>query len=913
MRINQINLPQIGRKSEVKENAKIPQYGLSQDCFTKSKDVSFGSSSFLDSFLDLLDNITITATKITQMYEKEIHVEALINVLSKKEYRNILTAEKSKPIEHMMNKLGSFASLSEDFKSAGINTVWQLDNFIKTFTKVPATRKAFSGQEFEAMEIYGKLARKDDLSNYGDLLLYIFNEEEDQDNPNYERLNEYPEFLRKIGVNKSSEFETKFAHLKPQFNDFKQISDKIEAIDYEKATFDSKISYLSELVGKDAQKVYSNICDVVDYFYDKNEGQSLIGLEKVIDIATQHSKIKAQALKLFSPTSTFETAEEKVDFYEFLKECEVTVGDFNAIASKTFIEDSSNDVFMQLVNKKHLTECISTIKGSTKEEASEFYKKFADVINAIYDDESGNLNNIKVLIDIAKNNNLRDSNALLRLYQEISGEKKKTSIKSSEVTEFIQLFELPNAKQIIETARKQKTPAIKLLKEERNKFNTIKQEIEDFINSDKGGFFAGQTAIDVYKEYYTSFAKGEENVAAILENIAYLNSSNSQQYQEKLQELEKFEKFFPDKSSLIAFINANEIDFEEANQAYKENCLSVLEAISDKKNPEKTQKRINYFATSGFLLKSQSRLGSFLEKMPDKKLRSEVLSLIADKEVPSLNQMEKFFRQYNLSNISGRNLLDFLRNLPKDVDFTKATTILNTLQTKLNERNLPLVITADNIDVVSIEELKSASEITTEHIISTLNRAYKAQEGHTFIATMPESKEETHHQQYKAKKIAEEIAFKMNVSDESYQNLVRLLGLRKQELGLKEDASEYLHVKAIQENLPKEFVDFVNANDWLQYSENGIEETPSLILHARLRAIDRFALENATDISELYTEETKTKLKEIFKTIYTQNPSDVKGTDRTKRIITNHKIGSNIIEAVFSPQGKMITIVPKRT
>ena len=266
MKINQINLPQIGNKSDIKGNKKVPQYGLSQDCFTKSSNVSFGSSSFLDSFLDLLDNITIAATEITQMYEKEIHVEALINVLSKKEYRTILTAEKTKPIEHMMNRLGSFASLSNDFKNAGINTVWQLDNFIKTFTKSPTTKKAFSGQEYEAMQIYGLLTRKDDLANYGDLLLYLFNQEDDKENPDYSKLNEYPDFLRQLGINKTADFETKFAHLKTQFNDFQQVSDKVEAIDYVQSTYSAKISHLNELVGKDAAKVYSGICDIVDYF-----------------------------------------------------------------------------------------------------------------------------------------------------------------------------------------------------------------------------------------------------------------------------------------------------------------------------------------------------------------------------------------------------------------------------------------------------------------------------------------------------------------------------------------------------------------------------------------------------------------------------------------------------------------------
>ena len=911
MKINQINLPQIGNKSDIKGNKKVPQYGLSQDCFTKSSNVSFGSSSFLDSFLDLLDNITIAATEITQMYEKEIHVEALINVLSKKEYRTILTAEKTKPIEHMMNRLGSFASLSNDFKNAGINTVWQLDNFIKTFTKSPTTKKAFSGQEYEAMQIYGLLARKDDLANYGDLLLYLFNQEDDKENPDYSKLNEYPDFLRQLGINKTADFETKFAHLKTQFNDFQQVSDKVEAIDYVQSTYNAKISHLNELVGKDAAKVYSGICDIVDYFYDKNNGKNLDGLKDIIDVATQANKIKSQSLKLFSPNSSFETVEEKIDLYELLKECDVSVNDFNAIASKSFIEGAENDIFMQLINKKHLTECIAEIKGTKKEEASEFYKKFADVINAIYDDETGNLDSIKTLIDLSKEQNIKDSNGLLRLYQEISGDKKKRTMSSEEVVGFIQLFELPNSKTLIETARKQKVPAIKLLEAEKAKFKAIEQEIEQYISTDKSGFFAGQTALDVYKEYYTSFAKGEENIPTILENIAYLNSSSSEQYQQKLEQLARFEEFFPDRNSLIDFINTNEIDFEEENKTYKENCLSILEAISDTKNPELTQERIDYFANSGFLLKSQSRLSEFLEKMPEKGLRTEVLSLIADKKVPSLNQMEKFFRQYNLSNIDGRALLDFLKNLPKDVGFTQATTILDTLQKEINARNLPLQITAENINAVDIATLKDMKKITTEQIISTLNKANNAQAGTTFLTTMPESKEDKHIR-YSAKKIAEEIAFKINVSDESYQNLTRLLGLSKAELGLKEDASEYLHVKAIQEKLPKEFIDFVNANDWLEYTENETGATPGLILHARLRTIDRFALENATNISELYTEETKSKLKELFKTIYTQNPCDIKGTDRTKRIITNHQIGSNIIEAVFSPRGKMITIVQKK-
>ncbi len=909
MKIQQSSQLRTYPKNYIQENKPSLKNSIQQDCFVKSKNVSFGSDFFLDTLFSFFDELTNEIDKITKLYEKEIYVQALISVLSQKQSRNFLMGQKNLSIESLMERLGPYTVLTEDFKNAGINTTWQLDSFLKTLSKSSATKKAFKGQEFEAIEIYGKLNKKDDLANFGDILLYIYNQE-DESNPNYNRLNEYPEFLRELGITKTIDFENKFAHLKPQFNDFEKISDKVDAIDYVKETYNSKITYLEEIVGKDAPKVYSNISDIVDYFYEQNEGKSLNGLENIIEIAIQNNKFKSQSLKQFITTSEFETTSDKVNFYEFLKECDVTVSEFNDISKKSFIVPEDNDIFLQLANKKHVSDCIAQIKGTEKEDGSLLYTKFSDVINAVYDDEKGNTNNLEILISLIDKLNIKNSDGILRLYQEATGDKKKT-ITASELSDFISLFAFADAKTVMDTAKKQKVTAISLLKAEKEKFTKIEEAIEDFVTTEESAFFAGQSALSIYKTYYDLFQDNSESVANILQNIIDFNISNSEQYQQKSRELAEFGRYFEDKDSLIKFIHNNGINFEAEDSTYKENCLSILNSIYDTNNPEKTKEIIDYYSNSGFLLKSQNRLAEFLEKLPENEQKREILSLIADKKVPSINQLERFYKQYNLSNISGLNLMHFLANLPEDVDFTKGVQIIDKLQTEITRRNLPLQITAENIGTIDIEAIKNKEKISTEDIISIMNRMYKAPENGNFLSVMQTTQKEKH-QQYQAKKIAEEIVFKMNSSNESYQNLIRLLGLRKADLGLQEDASEYLQIKAIQEKLPNEFVDFVNSDEWLNLSNDSNQISPSLILHARLRAIDRFALENAYSIEKLYTQETKQKLQNLFKSIYIDAPIDIKGTDRTKRIITNHKHNGNVIEAVFSPTGTMITVVQKR-
>ena len=166
-------------------------------------------------------------------------------------------------------------------------------------------------------------------------------------------------------------------------------------------------------------------------------------------------------------------------------------------------------------------------------------------------------------------------------------------------------------------------------------------------------------------------------------------------------------------------------------------------------------------------------------------------------------------------------------------------------------------------------------------------------------------------EKYATSSFAKEIATRIDKSDESYQNISRLLHLDRQSLKLDENCSTYIYTRAIQKALPSEFVEFVESNDWIQYSNKNVK-MPSISFHAKLRAIDRFALNGVSDIKELYTEEAKNKLKSLMQTVYMSTPTQISSNGYEKRLIADFNHNGREIEVVFSQNGKMVTIVPRR-
>ena len=888
----------------------------------KSK-VSFGSQSFSDTFSSLLKTWTQelpTLKDVLAHDKRECHVEAYIDVFAKKKYMKLLQLYRKSNIEDFNNELRNGLGTDTEFfnvlfKSAGINTVFSLENFVRTYTCNPDSRKIFKRQEIEAVEIYGFLRTKHDIAKYPELLLYLYNQEEEKENPDYGIMNEYTDFLKKIGLNDFKDFDTKFAHLKPEFNDFADISDKADTIDYLKRTYDDKIAYLNDIISTnpdlqrfDASKVYAKINDTADTLYMQG-AENDKKTAAVISYAMASDKLKPAALKnIASSFNDFQTVQDKIALYELLHECSITSDDFNAIASKTIISD--DDILSRIINKQELSQYIADCKKTNLHEGEIFYKNNAALINAVYDKKTGRVDGINDLMDFTERMNINRADAFLSFYNRASGSKNK-SITSDELKAFIELFKYSDADNLFTLAKERKTSVVDILTEEKEKFEQVKDDIEQFILTDETAYFAGKTPLEIYKSYKDLFAENEGNIAEILGNISAFSINTSEEYAQKTAEIDKFSKFFPEREMLLEFISGSGIKFDETDEdnCYIQNCLDIFEALYDESDIEKSQQRINYMAFSGFLNASKAKLPDFLDKMPDEKTKIGVLFAIADKKVPSINSFERFFKTY-MHNHDGHPLLEFLQNLPDNIDFDTMSEILCELQYRINSLNIPVDINGGNINSINMERLGNSAYISNEDVLLSVNDMLDLPEDSNFISALPNALD-NNTQRFNAYRIAQDIAFKRDKTDESYQNIVRLLSLDKETLGLDSDCSIYTYIRAIEKVLPREFIEFVNSNDWLDYKEDG-KTIPNLVLHARLRAVDRFALNNTDSIDSLYTQETKETLKSLFESIYESTPLNVKGTDTSKRIIVDSNYKSDIIEAVFSNKGEMITIVPSK-
>ncbi len=896
--------------------------GVQKDTFQKSSPSFTGSfeedlfkAIFGDMFEDMIEETAKTiAEEVVKHSEREIDLAAYIKVFSEKNGRNILMRNRQEKLQDTNKKIFGSSRIDVDyinklFEEAGIRTLMGLNMFLQTYGRNPEAKQIFKYQDIEAVKIYGALTSKDDLAKFPELLLYLYNEEESFADSDLRNLNETVGFLKKVGLNNFDDFNKKFGHLGEYFNDFEEISDKADCINYLRITYDDKIGFLNEekwknpnIKNQDSEKIYASINDIVDYYYYINDGLSLDGISDILELAINQGKMKTSGLNQVSNFNNgFKTPEDKILFFEFLNESKVDVNEFNSLTSKSIISDTN--VIANLSNKEYFSEKISQLKGIKKQGGFDFYKNYKDVINAICDEDSNSTDNLNQLFQMAETYNLKNSEAILQFYNRVTGSKNK-NISTKDFKEFFELFKYP-VNSLFAEAKKQNILPIEILKQEKARFEEVKPLIDEYKNSDETAYFAGQSALEIYKNYRESILENKDNIPSTLQNIAIFNIKDQTQYDKKIEHINNFATYFDSKQKLYQFFEANNIKFDGSKEEedFIKNCLDILSCVDD--DSEKSKDRIEFFTTSEFLAKSQNRLNELLNKTKDEALRKEVLSIIADKKIPSLGAMERFFKQYRISNSTGSELLSYLKNIPDDMDFEKNSASLTSIQSKFDEMNLPFQINGSNIGRVDVKSFKSGS---TKEVIGLLNNLYGTNNNENFLSVMS-SLIQNGDSEYSARKIAYELASKVDLTDESYQNISRLLRIDKYSLGLNDECSLYTYTKAIEQALPEDFVEFVNSNDWLK-DENG--NIPNVVLHARLRAIDRFALNEAKDISVLYEDETKEKLKKLFNTIYTTEPTDIRGTDETKRMIVDFKHGSNIVEAVFSSRGEMITVVQKR-
>lgn len=939
MKIVNNNIPNINIKNRDKTPITKPINGLTGDVFEKTK-VSFGVNDPFDDFLntflfpemfeDELSEIIDKAVDMLLMNDEEFEEEFMklfleeqvqreqdvsmyIDALSDKSVSRMILNRRKDKLD-VMNKivlsdLGfpvDIDYLNELLFSSGIKSIFALDAFVRTYNQSPQTKNVFRDLGIEAVKIYGTLNNKDDLSKFPELLLHIFIQEELSDEPNYERLNETTAFLKQIGLTNFKDFDSRYEYLADDFNGFASIQDKLDAIEYLQQTYDSKIKLLSEVIEGvpdlnklDVKKVYANIYQVVDCLYEKNKQKSLTPLETIVEIANQSGKFKQTALRNIGDfCNGLKTTEDKIEFYKFLRDCNVSVSDFNAIASRSPISD--RDVVGALINKEEISSLIAKNKNMNIASAKETYKKFSGEFCVAY--KNGE---VPTLLKVMDDFSIKNAESMLSFYNRVNG-KNVNSISSEEFLEFIRLFKYSDSKNLFAIAKNQKVFPVEILKNEKEKFLSFEREIEKFLSEDETGYFVGKTGFDIYSEYRDLLPDNVEDVPVLLQNIRDFNIANSEEYKQKADLIKPFAKYFSSKSEMIKFVSQAGIQLDSSveDEQHIKNSLLVLDLLFDKNNIEKSKVRIKQITDSGFLAKSKMALPQLIDSIKNEKDLRAFMEMIADKKIASLSVLGRYMMDYDSTDGSVENLFHHLYSMPEGIDFESYIRVLQHVRDGLENLNLPSCINNDNIKGVDVERFLSLPVITQIDAGEILNGLYPSENGGNFISELPNAMVDKVHF-FSRFKIAEEIVNKLSASNESYQNLISKLEIDRDTV-LDRRYSHYSVVTAVAKKLPKEFVNFVNSEDWLKYDETS-ENIPNLSLHSRMRLIDRFGFQE----DDLYSEKTKQRLRNILKTVYTQTPYGTKGTDYTKRIITDIVFEDTDIETVFSKNGEMITIVPR--
>ena len=333
-------IPSLNGKNKSNYTAPL----IKGDTFEKSSNVSFGNFDFWDVFVDSFSTALLEIRQETAM-------SAYLTVFSEKSIRKKLSSLKDKNISlekfnFLPNSLGENVSyINKIFNQAGIKNLAHLEIFLKHFTSNPMTPKIYKGQNVEAVQIYGFLSKKSDLAKFPELALTIYQEEENSPKPNFDILNNYFDVLRALGVEKESDIDEKFNYLKPKFNNFETSTDKLNAINYIVETLNTKTQMLGEILQEspelsilDPFDVYIEISDIVNYLYEKNNGKNLDNLPFFIDTALTAGKLKQQK-KAEELLGSFSDTGNKVEFYTLLKECSISVNEFNNLAKPNIVED----------------------------------------------------------------------------------------------------------------------------------------------------------------------------------------------------------------------------------------------------------------------------------------------------------------------------------------------------------------------------------------------------------------------------------------------------------------------------------------------------------------------------------------------------------------------------------------------
>lgn len=774
----------------------------------------------------------------------------------------------------------------------------------KTISRYPGT---------EMIEIYGKLNDPKDLLNFTEMLDYAcLKSKFSEENVDF---NDVIASMKFFGVKDEKEFFDKFSHLQSEFNNFEDEGDRFNAFEYVRDSYNAKretMEYIKSttpvLKDLDIDEFYRQNSDIIDYLYIHNQKSFFNSLRKIMISISCQEKIKPSVLKNIPDIVDDKNPESKISFYEFLLDEELTTTELNAMASQAYYDGIK--VSDTIINRSEIVEDLIGMLGVDNVEARAFYACFAHILNAIYNEtqKTFTISPTDNLLVTAKEFDIANDKEFAKFYSDVvrnpnkpSKNKKGTQkISQKDIVNFIDLLSFLDIPMVEKYKQDKRYPLYLELKKKKSEFIKVENRIQSELNKQKAHKYFTST-FDVFTNYYDLYLSSK-TIEAFVQNAIEIRKEEFKEIMTNESALHiTLQYYFEDKNALDEFLNKNEIDLARKTP-YDILCKRIITCLFKGKDIEEGKDLAQKLSQSDFILNSKNQLAKFAGGKTEKELQT-LLEIVLNQNISSIQdlnallkpylnaqkQISKFLAHFKAQNMNFEDYLNRLRQIQKDLD----------------NFGFPLTINEDNIEMVDFSELDKG-KLSLTCACNLVNKLLGVQNGN-FILGLENSLVQIH-PKYSAKQIAKELIYSQTGKyQESYKGFINKYNLDSEDFGfVNPNEEEYQNIlQDCFDNNLNVLQRFINSDFWLPSFENG--KTPNLGLHARMRLIDRFILQEG---KELFSDESIKELQNIINTIYFETPSKMEKAKNSIALYFMHE--DYEIKAIFNKEGQMITVAKNK-
>ncbi len=812
------------------------------------------------------------------------------------------------------------------FEENDIKTNEQLTNLVKFFEKLIKVYPDALDSPTAFMDVKSKIDNEEDLLCFPQIALAYQNlSDEGYLDDNIIDINKTILTLKKIGVKNEANFQKNFSYLKERYGNFEYQEDLLFAMHYlaysytdKEKTLQAIIDENPELKGIKPEQLYTNNSEIINYLSSKSDLLWPVVFEQLALLNPGQEKITPKSQQVVDRLMDTSTPSAKLDFLVFLAEQDLDISKLNRLTSLSDVTDIKHEDL--IINKNAITEYVKEAKEIDDKKADDFYFKFAQVLNSVYENEDSSYltDGTSELIKIIDDFNLKNDRDFIRLYNDLSqansqknqqkGKKtqnKPQKPKQTDIRNFVELLSFRD-KSLLEKYQKNiksnKQMFITTLQKRKKEFELNKQQIENSLNNSDLVDFSTQSAFDVYKKYIGYSLNHNISLSLFLNSFDYSDLKDSGEYKKILDKFNSFRSLLANDEQIRNFISKNEIklDNSKENETYYNHCIQIIRALGANQNEKYRKFYQKKLLENDFIKNSKTSLASILNHKSEKEIRTLFETILAK----DINTIQELNAIVNVCKTKNKNSIIEHFQSQTNIDKYEYPKRMQFVKEALKTLGAAIVIDDSNIGAINLENFPLDKKVLQKNLIELANDLAKAKGQGNFIANLESAKQTNANAKISPYKIATEITNTLAKDITPNYNIMR--ELRLPPAPDSSSVSQNIYRNVLANSFPQEFINLVCDNEF-EIFDNGEKFSPNITIHAKLRAIERFVLNNTGSFKKLYTSQAKDDLTKLFKTIYTSTPLNITKS-KDDRFVATFMYNSTPIKAVFANNGMLITV-----